>query len=156
MRPTFPGRNRGITRLGACAIIGRVMRKQRTGISKLDESLGLVFGWAAISLEDGEPYFDLQDEHIPEDTLLKAATDFAESTRAALDMHDGESIGDIRFIFPLTTDIAKALDIETPRTGLLIGMKPSDEVLEKYKSGEYTGFSIGGAVIDAETHADED
>ena len=46
----------------------------------------------------------------------------------------------------MTSDIAKALDIEIEKTGFVVGMKPSDpEILEKFRSGEFTGFSIGGA-----------
>jgi hypothetical protein len=65
-------------------------------------------------------------------------------------MHKGDPIGTMVFAFPLTTDIAKAFDITTPRTGLMIGMKPSAEVLAKFKSGEYTGFSIGGKRVEEE------
>lgn len=116
-------------------------------ILKVDTSLGLVFGFAIVSTEDGEPHFDLQGDHIPEDAMLKAATDFMQKSRATKEMHQGEVDGQVVFAFPLTTEIAKALDIETPRTGLLIGMKPGEEALAKFASGEYTGFSIGGRYI---------
>ncbi len=107
--------------------------------------LGLVFGWGIICKEAGVEYFDLQDDHAPEDAMLEAALDFMESSQVAKEMHDGDSIGQILFAFPLTTDIAKAFGLQTETTGLMIAMKPSsDEVLEKFRSGEYTGFSIGG------------
>lgn len=122
-------------------------------IAKVDETLGLVFGWAIICKEDGEDYFDTQDHNIPEDVMLKAATDAAPILVGG-DMHEwtgpeGEEVpvkhGDITFMFPLTTDIAKAMGIDTPVTGLMIAYKPSDpEVLKKFKDGTYTGFSVGG------------
>lgn len=125
---------------------------QASTILKVDAELGLVFGFAIVCKQDGEPYFDLQDDHIPEDSMLKAATNFMEHSRAAKEMHAGDRVGDIVFAFPLTTDIAKSLQIETKMTGLLIAMKPSDpEVLRKFKDGELTGFSIGGRrIVDEE------
>jgi hypothetical protein len=127
-------------------------------ILKVSDELGLVFGFAMVSKdrqEDGTftEHWDLQEHHIPEDVVVKSATDFMQSEREAHDMHAGPDSkhGQVLFAFPLTEDIAKALDIQTPRTGLLIGMKPSAAVLAKFKSGEYTGFSIGGSghLVDA-------
>jgi hypothetical protein len=119
-----------------------------TQILKVDKSLGLVFGFAIVSKEDGEPYFDLQGDHIPEDVMLKGAMDFAKSARVAKDMHTGDSIGSVIHTFPLTTDIANSLGIVTKRTGLLIAMQPDDaEVLKKFADEVYTGFSIGGVAV---------
>lgn len=121
-------------------------------VAKVDEDLGLVFGFAIVCKEDGAPYFDLQGDHIPEDSMMKAAADFMEHSRVAKEMHAGEQIGGITFAFPLTEDVAKAMDLgEVRKTGLMIAMKPgSDEVMEKFRSGEYTGFSIGGARLQDE------
>lgn len=121
-------------------------------VLKVDDQLGLVFGFAIVSTEGGEPYFDLQGDHIPDDAMLKAAADFMVRSRIATDMHDWQddvpvADGSVVFAFPLTAEVAKALDIDTPRTGLLVALKPSPAVLEKFRSGEYTGFSIGGARI---------
>jgi hypothetical protein len=113
-------------------------------VVKVDSNLGLVFGFAVVSTVDGEPYFDVQGDHIPEGDMLKAATEFMETSRTAKDMHKTQA-GSVVFAFPLTTDIAKALDIQSPKTGLLIAMKPEPSVLEKFVDGTYTGFSIGGA-----------
>jgi hypothetical protein len=121
---------------------------QTSSILKVNKELGLVFGFAIVSKIDGEPYFDVQGDHVPEDAMLKASADFMKYSRTAKEMHKGDQIGDIVFAFPLTTEIAKALDIETKQTGLLIAMQPDDQdVLTKFKDGEYTGFSIGGARI---------
>ena len=121
---------------------------QTTSILKVDESLGLVFGFAIVCKEDGEDFFDLQADHIPEGVMLEGSFDFAKNSRVAKEMHTGGQIGDITFMFPLTSDIAKSLKIVTKYTGLLIAMKPdSPEVLQKFRDGEYTGFSIGGSAI---------
>lgn len=117
-------------------------------ICKVDDTLGLVFGWAIICKQDGEPYFDTQGDYIPEASMLEAATDFMVNSRVAKDMHGGEEAvlpGSVVFAFPMTTEVAKAFGYNTTTTGLLIAMKPeSEEVLAKFRTGEYTGFSIGG------------
>ena len=119
-------------------------------VVKVDDELGLVFGFAIVSKVDGEPYFDSQGDHIPEDAMLEAATDFMLSSRMSGDMHNRDESGapvqdgDVVFAFPLTEEVAKAMGIETQKTGLMVAVKPSADVLAKYKSGEYQGFSIGG------------
>ncbi len=110
----------------------------------VNEELGLVFGFAIICLENGKPYYDRQDEHVPEDVMLKAATDFMINSRVAKEMHDGDNIGTVVFAFPLTTEVAGAMGISTKKTGLIVAMRPSEDVLKKFKSGELTGFSVGG------------
>ena len=115
---------------------------------KVDEDQRLIIGWAIVSTEDGEPYIDLQDDHIPDGAMLKAAKDFAKGARVAKEMHFGDAIGQVVFLFPMTADIAKSLGIDTRRTGLLLAIEPeSDEMLEKARTGEFTGFSIGGQRI---------
>jgi hypothetical protein len=118
---------------------------------KVDENLGLVLGFAIVSKVDDEDYFDLQGDHIPEDAMLEAATDFMANSRVSKIMHKGEEAGQVVFAWPMTTEIAKAFDIETKTTGLMIAIKPdSPDQLAKYKSGEFTGFSIGGKRIQDE------
>ena len=125
----------------------------KAAVVKVDESLGLVFGFAIVCKQDGEPYFDAQNDHIPEDAMLKAGVDFMLNSRVAKEMHSGGQAGTVVFAFPLTSDIAKALDIETKQTGFLIAMKPDAGMLKRFKSGELTGFSIGGSRIKDEDAA---
>ncbi|MDO8614629.1 MAG: XkdF-like putative serine protease domain-containing protein [Dehalococcoidia bacterium] len=119
-------------------------------VVKIDAELGLVFGWGIVCKVDGEPYFDSQRDHIPEASMLRATADFMEKSRMSSEMHarddDGVPMGDgaVIFSFPLTTEVAKALEIDTRKTGWLVAIKPSPGVLAKFKSGEYAGFSIGG------------
>lgn len=116
-------------------------------VQKLDESLGIVFGYAIICERDGCEYVDTQGDYIPQQAMLEATAEFMAGDRVAKDMHVGDSIGQLVFGFPLTDDIAKALEITARQTGFIVGMKPNDEVMEKFVSGEYTGFSIGGRRI---------
>lgn len=127
-------------------------------VIKVDKRLGLVFGYAIVCCIDGKEYFDTQGDHIPEASMLKAATEFMLSSREAKEMHVGEKKGTIVFAFPLTSDIAMSMGITASRTGLIIGMKPDDpEIVERFATGEYTGFSIGGSrvtdkIIDEDTY----
>lgn len=125
-------------------------------ILKVSTDLGLIFGFAMICKVNGEDFYDDDDEHFTEQAMLEAVTEFAKSKRVACDMHardaDGNPVQDGGVIhhFPLTTEIAKALDIVTPMTGLLVALAPDNpETLEKARTGYYTGFSIGGGVIEA-------
>lgn len=127
---------------------------------KVEESLGLIMGYAIICKVNGEPYFDLGElqpdgsrirDHITEDAMLKCAAEFMQDSRVACEMHARDASGGIVksggvvFCWPMTTDIAKALGITVEKTGLLVAIKPDDpEALAKAKRGEYRGFSIGG------------
>lgn len=116
----------------------------RADVLKVDDSLGLVMGYAIVCTEDGEDYYDLQGDHIPEDAMLKASLDFMENSRVAKDMHSGDQTGTVVFAWPLTADVAKAFGMEVKKTGLLIAVRPDADTLAKYKDGTFTGFSIGG------------
>ena len=97
----------------------------------------------------------LQGDHIPEESMLEASLDFAENSQVAKEMHEGQERGTTPFLFPMTTEIAKAYGIEgISQTGLMFAMKPDAAMLEKFKSGELTGFSIGGNRITDEEVAD--
>lgn len=129
---------------------------------KVEETLGLIIGFACICEVDGEPYYDTGEtvdgvrfrDHIPPEAMLKAAAEFMKNSRMAGVMHerdgDGQpvSAGNVLFAFPMTAEIAASLDMTTKRTGLLVGLVPDDpEALDKAREGLYRGFSIGGARI---------
>lgn len=140
--------------------VKKMQETSEARVVKVSEELGLVFGWAIVCKVDGEDYYDHNidknsgeavPEHIPEDAMLKAATDFmAHTERSGNEMHVGPDSGQFVFAWPMTTDIAKALGIETPQTGLLVAYKPTPEVLAKYKDGTYRGFSIEGVRVKSE------
>ena len=136
---------------------GIVEKFQRSGeIFKVDAALGLAFGWAIVCKKDGQDYFDLQGDHIPEDSMMRATVEFMENSRVAKDMHskEGGQKGTVVYGMPITTDLLKALGMTSPITGFLIAMKPNDPaMLAKFASGEYTGFSIGGSRVKDVPHA---
>lgn len=123
----------------------------------INEELGLVFGWAIVCKVDGEDYYDLQrnretgeaePDHIPEASMLESSADFMANSRLGNEMHARPDSGTYLFAFPLTAEIAKAMGITAyKKTGLMIAYKPEPAVLAKFKSGEYTGFSIEGLRI---------
>lgn len=132
-------------------------------VLSVDDEHGVVIGWAIVSKLDGEPYYDLNidrdgphagekvPEHITEDAMFKAAAEaVSDGLLAGNVMHEGPDSGHYVFLFPLTTEIAKSLEITTKRTGLLVGYKPEPAVLEKFKDGTFTGFSIEGGRVEFE------
>jgi hypothetical protein len=117
-----------------------------TKVQKIEKiEHGLVFGWGIICKIDGEDYYDHHQDNFTEDCVISGTTDFMIGGAIAKEMHGGEPIGRIVASFPMTTDIAKALEITTRKTGWLLAMKPNEGVLAKFKSGEYKGFSVGGS-----------
>ena len=114
-------------------------------IIKVDEGEGIVYGWGMVSILNDEPYYDLQNHHIPDHVMRKMSTEFMEDVRTNLDMHDGEATGLVVHSFPLTKEFKEALGIECDKTGWLVGVKPCPESFAKFQSGEFTGFSIGGS-----------
>lgn len=121
-----------------------------TKITEVNADLGLILGFAMICKEGGEEYVDLQDDHIPEHSMIESAIDFMESSRELRTMHTEKKSGEVVFAFPLTAQIAKAYGFETNKTGLMIGVRPDSVTLERAKKGEFTGFSIGGIVLESE------
>jgi len=117
-------------------------------VCKLDKKHGIVFGFGIVCKDEDRGgdagYTDLQKEYVPEDVMFDASVDFSLNSRATDVMHDNEEDGVAVFLFPLTTEIAKALEITTKKTGLLVGMKPSKETFKRFESGELRAFSIGG------------
>ena len=117
---------------------------------KVDQMQRLVFGWGQICTKNGEPYFDTDNQHFPEDVTLEGWKDFMrQDRRTHKAMHQGVEVGDVVFAFPMLTDIAKSLGFENlPQTGILTGVYVADDgVLQKFMSGEYSGFSVGGKVV---------
>lgn len=115
-------------------------------VAKIDDELGLVFCWAFTTKAEGDDYYDLHGDCIDED-FVKCAMEFMEGARATDEMHDRESDGQVVFAMPMTSEIAKAFGVETDTVGLMVALKPSEEVFAKFKSGDYTGVSIDGLGI---------
>lgn len=119
--------------------------EMRARVSKLDDSLGLVFGYAFSSSLDGgkTPHVDYQDDAIDPD-FLKTVTEFIEAGGKTDVNHNFADDGKIVFAWPLTPEINEAMGIKSDVVGLAVAVKPSPETYKRFQSGELTGFSIAG------------
>jgi hypothetical protein len=124
--------------------VAKEFRSRVIKAERVDEQLGLVFGWGMICTKAGEPYFDLQNQHCPPALMVKSTTDFMAHSRVADDMHDEVEHGPVVHSFPLTDEAMKAYGITCETQGWMIAVRPSPPILAKFVSGEYTGFSVGG------------
>lgn len=125
---------------------------------KYDAALGLILGFAIVCKTDGQPYTDLHGDHIPEESMIEAAVEYMRTSRESRDNHGRAKDGETVFAFPYTQETADALGlgVEVHKSGLLVGMIPSKDVLTKVERGEYTGLSIGGVrVVDEPVDDDE-
>lgn len=126
-------------------------------VNKVDSQLRMVFGWGSIckkrNPETGqlEIYTDTDNEQFPEDVTLKAWLDFMNGDQRIMDnMHNEQPVGKVVFAFPMTEDVAKSFGLveKLDQTGVIVGtLITDDEILKKFQSGEYTGYSIGGTAF---------
>jgi hypothetical protein len=114
-------------------------------VEAISDELGVVYGKAIVCTENGEAYYDLQGDHIPENSMEHSGLEFGLGERIGKEMHRGERKGSFPFLMPITAETKKAFGIECNWTGLAAGFKPdTPELLGKFKDGTYKGFSIGG------------
>ena len=117
-------------------------------ILKADEEQRLVYGWASVVTEKGEPVIDRQGDIIEPDTLVKAVNNFMEHIRVGKEMHKGDQIGAVIHSMPVTKEIGESLGIQSDREGWIVAFKVyNDDVWARVKSGELAAFSIGGRAI---------
>ena len=120
-------------------------------ILKTDDEQRMVYGWASVITEGGEPVVDRQDDVIEADTLVKAVNEFMEHVRVGKAMHTGEQVGVVVHSLPITKEIGDALGIQSDREGWVVAYKVfDDDVWAMVKSGELAAFSIGGKAIKEE------
>ena len=136
------------------AIVAEVIGKKMINtniegqILKADEEQRLVYGWASVVTEKGEPVVDRQGDVIEPDTLVKAVNGFMEHIRVGKQMHTGDQIGAVIHSMPITKEIGESLGIQSDREGWIVAFKVYDDnVWAKVKSGELAAFSIGGRAI---------
>ena len=114
-------------------------------ILKADDEQRLVYGWASVVTEKGEPVVDRQGDVIEPETLVKAVNNFMENIRVGKEMHKGDQIGAVIHSMPVTKEIGESLGIQSDREGWVVAFKVyDDDVWDKVKSGELAAFSIGG------------
>ncbi|MBW2596374.1 MAG: hypothetical protein JRC93_10445, partial [Deltaproteobacteria bacterium] len=115
--------------------------KAEVTVTEVDQSLGIVFGWGMVTDINNEPYYDLDNQHIPSDLMVKSTSVFMETSRISNDSHTPVDIGVVVHSFPLSSEIAKSMGITSNISGWMVGVKPDADTLAKFVSGEYKGFS---------------
>ena len=135
--------------------MGQMTKDIEGQILKSDEEQRLVYGWASVITEKGEPVIDRQGDVIKPDTLVKAVSKFMEHVRVGKQMHDGDQVGVVVHSWPCTNEINKSVGLEADREGWLVAFKVyDDDVWAKVKSGELAAFSIGGRAVKGEYDGD--
>tara|TARA_R110000803_G_scaffold78672_2_gene143886 strand:+ start:1549 stop:2214 length:666 start_codon:yes stop_codon:yes gene_type:complete len=134
-------------------VIGKNMTKTNIEgkILKTDDEQRMVYGWASVVTEKGEPVIDRQGDVIEADTLVKAVNEFMEHVRVGKAMHTGDQVGVVVHSLPITKEIGDALGIQSDREGWVVAYKVFDDaVWNMVKSGELAAFSIGGRAMKEE------
>jgi len=142
----------GLLERAISAIIGAIMPQVdvnksvvETQVLKMDDEQRIVYGWASVVTEDGEPVVDTQGDVITPEEMEKMANDFMLDVRKAKAMHTGGQVGEVIHSMPLTNELMKAFDIYSDREGWLVAFKIyDDDAWEKVRSGEFQALSIGG------------
>lgn len=120
----------------------------KADVIEKNEDKRLVYGWASV-IEDGSgEIFDLHDDSIEVEALVKAAHDYVSEYRDAHEMHNGNTVGKTVESIVFTKEVQKALGIDLGKVGWFIGQKVDDDATwDKIKKGELKAFSIGGSAI---------
>lgn len=135
------------------AIVAEVMGKRMTKtdfesrgeVTKMDDDKRIVYGYASVISKNGEPIVDRQGDIITAEELEKAASEFMLNSRIGKTMHFGEPTTTIIHSFPMTDEIKKAYQIESPYEAWLIAVKVHDDATwDMVKKGQLKDFSIGG------------
>ena len=98
-------------------------------ILKADDEQRLVYGWASVVTEKGEPVVDRQGDVIEPETLVKAVNNFMENIRVGKEMHKGDQIGAVIHSMPVTKEIGESLGIQSDREGWVVAFKVYDDDL---------------------------
>ena len=120
---------------------------KRFKVAKLDDALGVVFGWASVSVKaDGTPLEDLQGDVIEPLDLEKAAYDFVLYARGLDEMHEGRVKGQMVESLFVSPEKLQAMGLsatkKAPQVGWWVGFKPDADIYQKVKAGQYSMFSI--------------
>lgn len=118
-------------------------------ITRSDPERRFVFGWANVSMADGDLVVDSHNDTIELSELENAAYEFVLNFpgEAVGEMHKGESKGRLIESFMVTPEKLELMGLakDALQHGWWIGMYIEDEELfQKVKEGEYLAFSIQG------------
>lgn len=127
-------------------------------VSKVNEEKRQVFGWASLSVVDGERVVDLQDDYVPIEEIEKSAYTYVLESRKGGDMH--ERVSKLATAPRHTADLIESV-VVTPEKLEAWGLEPDamplgwwtgfyvhdDQQWQKVLDGERLGFSIHGTGI---------
>lgn len=120
-------------------------------VLKQDASRHVVYGWASVSVKDGEIVTDLQGDQIEPDCLEQAVEDFMLEYRAGTAdgagvMHDSPPKCEVIASIVTTPDICKAFGLgDNLPIGWILGLKVLDDAIwSRVVSGELKAMSIQG------------
>jgi len=123
----------------------------QAAIAKIDEALGLVYGWASVVLKDGEAVVDRQGDIIEPAELEAAMVEFMKDYRSVGEMHEGGDKGVVVEAVVMSPAKARAMGIpvavaDQMPTGAWIGVQldPAGETFAKVRDGKLAAFSIQG------------
>ncbi len=121
-------------------------------IIRKDQAQQVVYGWASVSVDDGELVTDLQGDQIEPDELEKAVVDFMLNYRAqeaggAGVMHETGPKCEVIASLVTTPDIVKAFGLgPNLPIGWILGLKVLDaDTWKRVESGELKALSIQGS-----------
>ena len=121
-------------------------------IIRKDKAQQVVYGWASVSVDDGELVTDLQGDQIEPDELEKAVEQFmldyrAQQAGGAGVMHETEPMCEVIASLVTTPDIVKAFGLgDDIPVGWILGLKViNPEVWKRVESGELQALSIQGS-----------
>ena len=125
------------------------MSESHFTVAKLDEDKHEVYGWASVSVKDGDRLLvDYDDEVIEPAELERAAHEYVMESGLANEMHAGEPVGKLIESLVVTPDKLEAMGLtrkSAPKVGWWIGVKVHPDSFAKVKTGQYRMFSIEGS-----------
>jgi len=109
----------------------------------------VVYGWASVVEEAGQPIVDLQGDIIAPAELERAAIDYVLKSRDGGEMHERRGVSTLVASLVTTPEIVKALfpaiDATKVPVGWVVAFKIHDDAVWKaVQDGQYIGFSIHG------------
>jgi cation transport regulator ChaB len=121
-------------------------------VEKIDEEKQIVFGWGSVTSVNGQTYIDKQEDIIEDLELEKAVYEFMQAPMHD-EMHQRVVPSSVFVESVVITDeklqkMFPGQPLPIGKRGWWVGIHIADqELFQKHKSGEYTGFSITGRAI---------
>ena len=121
-------------------------------IARSEEDKQYVFGWANVSMRDGELVVDSHNDTIDLSELENAAYEFALhfNDAAVGEMHKGDAKGKLIESFVVTPEKLRKMGVseDAIQLGWWVGMYIEDkDLFAKVKDGEYLALSIQGQAV---------